>query len=85
MRLPSIRWLVVLGTHVRLTPQARAKGQVLEALLEGFLDATSVDLEGAGVELDVLETQLCLRLLLRDDAVVSPEEHRPVRGCELRG
>ena len=56
-----------------------AKGQVLKALLEGRLDATGVELEGAGVELNVLEAQLRLRLLLvRDDAVMSPDEHWPV-------
>ena len=78
MHLPSILWLVVLGSLIRGMPKARAKRQVLEALLQCLLDTTGVDLEGAGVELNVLETQILLRLLLRDDAVVGPEEHRPV-------
>ena len=60
MHLPSILWLVVLGSLIRGTPKARAKRQVLEALLQCLLDTTGVDLEGAGVELNVLETQILL-------------------------
>ena len=39
MHLPSILWLVVLWSLVRGTPEACAKGQVLEPHLEGRLDA----------------------------------------------
>ena len=78
VHLSSILRLVVFATFVIAAPKACAKGQVLEALLEGILDATSVDLQCAGVEFDTLEAKIILSLPLRDDAVVSKEEYGPI-------
>ena len=88
VHLASILCLVVLGSHVRAPPKARAKRQVLEAGLKGLLDATRVDLEEAGVEKKGVGKNYCAAPLCHKPVqALSPNEGRRSSlgyGCRVR-
>ena len=74
MDLVRVRLRVVLGALVGAPPQTHAELDVLVVLLQRLLDTARVQLERARVQLDALEAELALRLLLRDDGAVAPQE-----------